>query len=696
MRQHVASALVLTLAVGVLASGARVSGQGSPHGLSIPAGNFMLYFDTQRLATARQWFAAQKGTWSPRSYPTEAQAADNAFLYLMNGNTAAAQSAINWASTFSFYSTGPGNEARWMGEYQILVFSWLKTIMTAQQRQATIASINRAIANDLTKMWGGPNMPANNYNWGFTRNALLWGIASYNETYVDPQGRTQRQIADEFLTNAIVTRWMNSTAPFYGGSEARGGALPEGSHYGPYLLSYFTVPLVQSRLMTRPLAANTNFFKEALVALVHTTTPKPTYGSPRHNIAPRYQIFAYGDEQDNDGFPTAAEDDIGLFVTMAAQEWSGTTLGQYARHWLNRVQPASDPWLRATDTGAGQPSPGFGSLPLDYYSSGAGYFYTRDTWGSTAADKPTVVLMQLKQAKGSHAHCDAGSFQMLRNDRWLTRETPGRSVTYANHNGTGTISDMTVWAHNGLTVNNSNVGEFCGDDRTPPVVTRLESRPSYAYAAVDLSQYHAISIAPNIVREFVHAKDLDTLVVFDRIRSTSDVPKTFLVHFQTNPTRSGNVSMATSGNEQLRLTTLTSAISGQSTSYTVIDEASAGGGAGGTWEPQHRLQITTQGTLDSYHINVLQGRSVGDSDVTASLGQTATDFTVTLTRPGSQTVVVTFNKGMTSSGGSIQVGSSLTGLHSGVQNSIVTDAGVSWGVGIPPTPTAPRSFRVIQ
>ena len=352
----------------------------------------MLYFDAQRLADARAWYASNPG-WSPRSNPPEAAAGDNAFLYLVSGNTAAAQSAINWASTYSFYTTNAGDEARWAGEYQILVFSWLKNLFTAQQRQATIASINRAIANDLTKSWGGASSPANNYNWGFTRNALEWGIASYNETYTDPAtGRTQRQIATDFLTNSLVTRWMTVTAPFLNGV-GRGGVMAEGSHYGPYLVRYLSVPMAQTRLFNRPLTADTNIFREAVYGAIYATTPKPTYGSPRHNITPRLQVFSYGDEQDNDGFPPAAGDTYGSetfggFMRMAAADWSGTTVGQHARYWVNRVQPISEAWFKSTDTSRAQPGLNFNTLPLDFYASGTGYFFTRSTWANSAPTNP--------------------------------------------------------------------------------------------------------------------------------------------------------------------------------------------------------------------------------------------------------------------------------------------------------------------
>jgi hypothetical protein len=346
---------------GCLFAATILSGQNTTtHGISIPPGEFMVYWTPERLAQARAWYQANRTTWSPRSYPTDGGHLDNAFVYLMTGNASVAQGAINWASTYSFYSTGPGNEARWSGENQILIFSWLKSLFTPAQRRATIESINRAIANDLQKSWGGPQDPPNNYNWGFTRNAILWGIASYNESYTDSTGRTQRQIADGFLDNALVTRWQERTAPFLGG-QGRGGTMPEGSHYGPYLLDYFTMPYMTMRSFGRNLSAESNYFREAAIALIYSTTPKPTYGSLRHNFAPRYQVFSYGDEQDSEGHPEATDAEYGNFMTMAAQEYGSTPIGQYARYWLNRVRPLTLAYVKAPDAGAAQAGTAFTS-----------------------------------------------------------------------------------------------------------------------------------------------------------------------------------------------------------------------------------------------------------------------------------------------------------------------------------------------
>ena len=669
------------------------SGVTMTHGMAIPTGDFMVFWTPERLTQARAWFQANSSSFSPRGYPPESTALDNAFLYLMTGNTTAAQSAVNWAAATNFYSTGPGDAARWYGEKQILVFSWLKNLFTADQRRTTIENINRAIANDLTKLWGGPSDPANNYNWGFTRNALLWGIASYNENYTDSTGRTQRQIAEGFIDNALVTRWQNVMVPFFSGPD-RGGTLPEGSHYGPYLMEYFGTSLVTTRILGRPMTADTNFYKEAVMGVIYATTQKPTNGSVRNPITPRYQVFSYGDEQDNDGYPPAGKHEYGNFMTFAASEWRNTPLGQYARYWLNRVRPDVDYHIRATDTSLGQNGLSFDGLPLDYYAPGPGYFYTRDTWRSGSSDKPTVMVFQLNQYYGAHSQCEAGTFQILRNDRWLSKEAPGRSVTYAGPNGTSSVLDYSVWPHNGITVDNNSLGN-CMDSRTARVL-RVESRPSYAYAAVDLSTYHKIAAAPIIIREFVNVRDLNTLIVFDRVRSTQDLAKTALIHFPTNPTIAGNIITGTNVTEQMRVTSLTPLISGQTATFTVIDESSAGGGSGSTWEPQFRLQIDTRGRLDSYHINVLQARSVGDPDVTATLNETSTSFVITLTRPGAATTVLTFEKGMASNGGSIQVGSTNSPFTTTVQSIAVTDNGVVWDGTPTNLPRPPANVRIIR
>ena len=50
------------------------------------------------------------------------------------------------------------------------------------------------------KEWGGLEMPQSNYFWGYSRNELLWGIATYGEN----------PMATTFLDYALNQRWTNS------------------------------------------------------------------------------------------------------------------------------------------------------------------------------------------------------------------------------------------------------------------------------------------------------------------------------------------------------------------------------------------------------------------------------------------------------------------------------------------------------
>jgi hypothetical protein len=110
----------------------------------------------------------------------------------------------------------------------------------------------------------------------------------------------------------------------------------------------------------------------------------------------------------------------------------------------------------------------------------------------------------------------------------------------------------------------------------------------------------------------------------------------------------------------------------------VADESSAGRGSSGTWQPQYRLQLSATGSLESYHINVLQAKSVGDADVIATLEETPRGFSVKVRREGREEIVVTLDKGMTSSGGAFRSGAVTSSFGSGVQGIRVSRSGVAW------------------
>jgi hypothetical protein len=68
---------------------------------------------------------------------------------------------------------------------------------------------------------------------------------------------------------------------------------------------------------------------------------------------------------------------------------------------------------------------------------------------------------------------------------------------------------------------------------------------------------------------------------------------------------------------------------------------------------------------------------------------------VTLAHPTRGTVLLSFQKGGTSLGGTITIGGATSALTTAVQNMSVTDAGVTWGGAAPTTPpAAPTGLRM--
>jgi hypothetical protein len=490
-------------------------------------------------------------------------------------------------------------------------------------------------------------MPSSNYYWGVFRNELNWGIATY---YENPMAQT-------FLTDALVTRWQNSFLPYASSGDGRGGVADEGSAYGQVMDSYPMVPFETSKLLGRDLFTETNFYKEALFQTIYATTPAPTGGS--------YMLFPFGDDENGSQFLN--RNYLGDFMTTVANEWASVPAGQYARQWLNMVNPPMDKYVAATDQGGSALS--FNSLPTDYYAPGAQYLYTRDQWGAQG----TELMLQLGQPGGQHEHLDAGSFQIWSNGQWLSKESTGYVTQFAD----GTNSQGSS-AHNTILFN--GMGQAPGWADGPPQVLRLQSAADFSYAAVNLTPAYKSSSQPvddnpyvsHAEREFIYIKSLKTLVTLDRLDSTSaNVTKTFLLHFPNSPTIQGNTVTGVNGNQALKLTSLTSGAM-----FNVSNEGPNG---------QYRLAENVSGPAQSYILNVMQAKNVNGPDVAVAMTEDATSWTINLDSATLGHAVIVLQKGMATTGGSIGYSATgtpttQTGLLNHVQSTTVTDNGPQWGV----------------
>lgn len=627
------------------------------HGMTIPAGHPRLWFDADRLQRARTWFQSHPFT-PPSNEDTAAGWADTALHGLLSDNaTGSCTSAITWALSRlgDVHDTGgvACDPCRWTGEQLILVYDWCHAYMTAPQRSTFTAAMNAGLGAWSQNAWGGPAMYQNNYFWGYLRNELEWSITSYYEN---------QAWAEDMLDFVFAERFANgfdpSTLP---GGNSRGGVAYEGSEYGLVVGAYPLVPFVTANLLGRNIYEDTPFWRELVYGTIYMTTPAPTTipGVPGTG----YTIFPFSDDEAwNERFQAHLHYYPDFMSTMA-NYWPTENVGRHARQWLTMV--GTDPWRQFLAVDVPNTSLSFGSLPLDFWASGPRYLFGRNAWGPSA----TVFMLQLGDAAEStigHQHGDYGTFQIWRGGRFVSRETASYSgagsTEVAGYAGAGSVDGALPIAHNTILVNGANPGpQYSGPDA---VVERLESRPGYTYAAVDL-----VPPATQLQvwrREFVFVRALETLVVLDRLQSASAAAtKTFINHCETNPTVAGNDgATCTVGAQALTMTTLLPA----SRTYRVVDEGSHG-------NSQYRIEVdTTPGTAQSYILTVLQARDAAGSVLAPSVAEDAVSYTVTL----DGTTSITFQKGLTSTGGSVTIGATVTPLRANVQSMSVTGDGPAW------------------
>ena len=661
---------------------------------TIPTSHPRLLFTSEaNLQRARTWYTTNQFTPSIKKHE------ELALHYLLSGEVTSARTAIDWLMAFdpSVYSEATQSDhARWSGEKAILIFDWCYDQMTIEEKKLIITRWNEFITSRNNRVWGGVDMPFNNYYWGFLRNSLEWGITTFHEN----------DKAQSFIDNAIELRYRNTFIPFAAEGEGRGGVAIEGTQYGPYMINYPMIPLVSTANYGLNLFDETNFYKELIYYFIYSTTLGPT--STDGGAQDYYVQFPFSDDE---FYRTSPERNlhqstvIGTPMTILADLFSGTIFGKHAQQYLDKYNPPVS--LAIQSLSIQQESENFNALPLDYYAPGMGYFYTKNSWENDAM----LINLQLGVApRKAHHHLDSGSFQLWRNGRWLTRETVSYSETIMGWNNTQTNSPVrSSIGHN--TILFEGQGQANGYEDGKPEIIRLESQKDFSFAAVDLSlAYRAHNSSyfssidegklrddnphvSKVIREFVFIRDLEVMVIFDRMESVAfdrsdlidqyinpkvndakNVRKTFLIHFESAPDidDENNVVEAINGDQSLRLQTLIP----ENPIFRVVEEV--GSGESG----QYRLEIDTSGEAQSYFINILHGKNIGEENVIAQVYEHADGFfTVNLTHSSGKASIV-FNKGMESQGGKIgfsEVGDpELVPFTNEVQDINVTESGPVW------------------
>ena len=670
--------------------------------LNVPSEHPRLWFTTPaELTAAKLWY--QNNPWDPNNDDYLGLAFQGLMTDSVSDCQTAAQQAVDIEIDISQISS---DSARWYGESALLIYDWCYPHFTSGQRDEFTQNWNTWQTSLNNKPWGHERMEANNYFWGYLRNGVEWGITSLGD---NPQAQG---FIDHALDFRFQQRFTEQWITYFG----RGGVPGEGTQYGRYMLDYGVVPLVTAQNYGFDTYDASNYYRENLFYLIYATLPQQTSAPANTGCLDNYwYLFPFNDdEQFFVCYPeTAKRAAYGNALSSYIRSWPNTELAQYAQQWLNVVEPNTSPWIASlTPTVAAK---AFNNLPLDYYAHGNGFAYLRNNWNPDS----TVLNLQLGVSGNvGHNHLDAGSFQIWQNSQWLSRET----TSYTEHilswgGGPDTEDALNAVGHNTLLFQGKgqkfwspiredqfilpNPPEPEHDEGADgiPDVTRIHHHDEFFFASTDLNKIYRAKLnrdpcrydwpyAESVVRDFLYLRELNVLLVLDRMKSSSDsisyadgsacnwtpfdpsnpalnaaqVSKTFLMHFLNQPQVNTNQVISNTGNEKLIMTTLLP----QNPSYQVFHEGSSVG--------QYRLELNSSGSEESYFLHVFQMGDQSLLPLAAQMTETVDEFIITLDASHQ----VNFSKGMQSTGGSLTKQQNTFVLSECQQTITVNEDGPVW------------------
>lgn len=663
--------------------------------LAIPTTHPRLWFgDAARLTQAQDHFAS-----SPFTPAGDDVQFERALRGVLTGNGADCDLAADYLLAWDVDTQGNHMDAfRQQGEGLLLIYDWCHGSFSPAEIGTLVARWNGYIDEEIANPFANQYSEANNYFSGRMRNELLWGIASFHE---NPR-------AQEFIDHALDTRF-GTWFPAWYQDFGRGGVFPEGGDYGVVSLSYPLIAFVSAADFGHDPYALSDYYREALYAMLYGTTPGPT--TLETGFSGGFLLFPFNDDESlHGGGVINARAYLGDFARYFGTRNGSTGNARHARAWL-AVTGAGRSWLFDALGGTGTAAD-LADLPLDYYAPGAQVFDLRTSHGVDAMQ----VHLQLGTPGGTeHRHYDAGSFQVWRKGRFLTRETAGYADQIAGFMGVGSIDTEHPLAHNTLLFEAWNTGRWVGrgphvipeggdrgeNPRGLPRVTRLQHEAGFGFVAVDYSDaYRNMDesrvdwpYADRAWREFLFIRPLQVLVILDRTRGSSDsllpwyngggwlldgphvsadqVRRSFVMHFEVEPSIEANRVTAALGNQSAELITLLPTNPG----VRILDEDRPGDAEAG----QYRVEIDQIGSDEAYFINLVTGYDSGEAPLVASLVDDGPGWTLSLSHPTRGAATVVLMKGMGSTGGSVAIdGGAPVPLRENVQGISVTSERPVW------------------
>ena len=266
-----------------------------------------------------------------------------------------------------------------------------------------------------------------------------------------------------------------------------------------------------------PLATQTPHTKASLLTGIHQVLPTLDYIAPTGDQA-RDSTAAFFD-YNRQYLAELAQ----MFPTEQAAGPAKTLIADSSVPYMTEQFMAGYDFIYDDSTVKAAPLTALGTA---YYASGIGELYARSGWD----DHATWVNLIGGPYTESHAHQDQGSLMMYK-DGWLTVD-----AVIASHSG---LRQETT-AHGLVRIDSSNGGSPIAQvPTTTSKLVALHRGAGWLHASVDITAAYAGNPKiQKVVREMIYLLP-DTVVVYDRVESTTGTEQTWQLPSPVKPTISG-------------------------------------------------------------------------------------------------------------------------------------------------------------
>ena len=454
------------------------------------------------------------------------------------------------------------------------VFDWLYDLLSATKRAKYIDYMNTLVQEIYVEdEYNNPfyeadrwatNDPGNNYYYAQMLCAVLTGLATYGENdflvplnggqvpmelYFHEENRAYNDIL-QFVTDKLEREaqatWITP--------RGAGGGWHEGVDYGTAAKNQiFDIYLYLKLAGGKDYFTTTTFPRAA--ALFHIYSVQPG-GEVRYN----------GGDSGRDKAVYVSPYERATAIQLA-RGLQGTVESQYLQNWARRVIPTmGSGWQHMFPedflyTDVRYPEADYHQLPLAYLAgsttsdAGLGWVNSRSSWADDAVSVSFICADRVQ----NHQHKDQNSFVIYKGsglDGWLAIDANFCSGSNGLTKG-GNV-------HNIILVNGED--QRYDDFNRKPV--KHEFTNEYSYVVGDAADAYYTNpgqyssggepYLQTYLRELVHAMP-NYVIVYDRVTPVSkysNVPITYLLNTQNEPSISGNTATAASGPNKLVQKTL--------------------------------------------------------------------------------------------------------------------------------------------